>query len=153
MARVYTYPLATMNRARELASGGWGPRRIAELLDAEGLGRPARLTIQRWIRPEKAQRHIQSNRVHAARLAAERATFRLPGRSPEYRRAFMYELRKGGLSCQAIAVVHGIVFDVPITEAQVVYIFRDDDPKPLHTGARAASAARRRAAARAQEAA
>jgi hypothetical protein len=138
------YPVSTMLRAIELREGGWELERVRELLTAEGLGAPTTKTIQRWVDPDYAERQAEFGRRAHRRFGASRARFRLSSNTPEYRLAFLRTLREQGLSCQALGVVHGVVFGERLSEWQVRNLFSEDDPKPLIQGrrqAREASAA------------
>jgi hypothetical protein len=121
MAYSEPYPVATMLRARELRESGWPPKRVRELLDAEGLGAPSVATIYLWTNPEYHERHREATRTYKRRQAALGAAFRLRSDSPEYAQAFMEALRAERVSCGGIAKVCRVVLGMHLSESQVRY--------------------------------
>lgn len=130
-----TYPIQAAIRARELYAAGWKPTKIRELLTEEGYGSPAVTTIQTWVMPHYAETHRGRDRKCKRTRAASEASFRLPGRTPEYQRAFMLELRMRGTPCATIARVCEVVFGVPYSVHQVRYMLRDVSPQDAEVAA------------------
>lgn len=95
-----------------MAEAGWAPYRIHQLLQQRGVTPlPSRSTVLYWCDEDRNARHRARSRRHQQQQIAERATFRLRGRSRPYREAFVVELRQAGLSVAAIAGVTSVVFD------------------------------------------
>lgn len=118
------YSVAAMQRAKDLAASGSAPEAIPGILEREGHGHPSESTVRRWVNGHQSQ----------PRLRAQNARYRLPGRSVNDRLAFMRILRAQGVSCRAIGVVSGLVFDDPLSEWQVRQMFAGRDPKAKNFG-------------------
>lgn len=122
-----TYPVQAAIRARELYAAGWKPTKIRELLAEEGYGSPAVTTIQTWVMPHYAETHRgRDRRCKRARMASE-ASFRLPGRTPEYQAAFMRELRMRGTPVATISRVCEVVFGVRYGADRIRSMLNDDE--------------------------
>lgn len=124
-----TYPIQAALRARELYAAGWKPTKIRMLLVSEGHGSPSVSTIREWVDPVYRERNRDRATDRNTRVAAERASFRLPGRSPQYQRAFMLELRSRGTPVATIARVCEIVFGVRYSREQIRAMLHDDEAR------------------------
>lgn len=116
------YPVKTVLRAREHLEAGWKATQVAGkdgLLDREGLGSPCVETVLRWANPSRQERRADAHRIRQAQLTAAGSTFRLYSDSPEYQVAFMYRLRREGVSYQNIARVCRVVFGITVSADQV----------------------------------
>ncbi len=135
------YTAAAMNRARELAASDWKAPAIRRILEQEGYGHPSVDTVRGWIDPVYAANCAARQTAVKRVKRAQTARFRLNGRTPEYRLAFMRVLRSQGVSCRAIGVTHGVVFGEALSEWQVRQAFGGHDPKVTNIGREANAAA------------
>lgn len=122
------YPIATMQRVRELHEGGWPPSRIRRFLADEGHDVPSRTTIYEWVNAEYKARQMRAKRDQKAARLATRTEFRLRHTRPESQHAFMVRLRREGVPCATIAKVCGVVFGVRLSAGEVRERLRDVSP-------------------------
>lgn len=120
------YPIATVKLSQELSDAGWKPAAIRRILEREGHPVPTRTTIYEWINPDYRDRQRDLERQRRAEKSAQTARFRLHSDSAAYREAFMRRLRAEGLSCAAIAKVHGVVFGQRISDVKVWRMLREE---------------------------
>lgn len=113
------YPVTTMLRARELHAGGWKSGQIPDLLEREGLGRPAPNTVLRWINPGYRMRQALGMQQWNRQMSASTASFLLSSRTPEYQLAFMQRLRREGIPCSSIAKVCRVVLGLDVSREYV----------------------------------
>lgn len=111
-----SYPVRTMRRAHDLYEAGFSTRKISELLDAEGLGRPTPTTVNRWVNPDYKARQLSQVRGIKSKQRATEANFKMSGFTEQYRRAFAARLKVEGLTNLGIRKVFAVVFDEPITD-------------------------------------
>lgn len=109
------YPASSMMRARELFDAGWGPTKIRELMQQEGIPTPNMKTVQRWVMPAYSEAQLTAARVARSQARAETALFRLPGAcspsglSAAYRAEFVATLTRAGVRRDDIEKVCGVV--------------------------------------------
>lgn len=108
--------------ARRLAAGGWGPTRIAQLLEQEGHPPVHPRTVARWLDPARvdARRVQQRHDRRRDRLKVSGGRLRVANTSSEFRIARLQGLAAAGVSCNAIAkVMRFDGLEPELTESQV----------------------------------
>ena len=122
--------------ARRLHSGGWSPRRIADLLARQHDVRVDAGTVTEWVDPVAAERRRSRQRQRMREQNARRTGGRLgagPQRSPEFRLARMKSLAAVGVSPENIARVMNFDFpDVPVTRHVVIRALATNQPPPAY---------------------
>lgn len=112
--------MSLVTQCRTMAAGGWSPYRIHGLLMERGVSPcPSRSTVLYWCREDSNEAHRERSRREEQQRLAERATFKLSGKSVPYQEAFILELRRRGVSVAAIATVTSVVLEEAWNEEAV----------------------------------
>jgi hypothetical protein len=103
-----------------MAAAGWTAYAIQNLLADRGEHPcPSKSTVLYWVDEKRAAKHRarSARSSHASKAAT--ADFKLPGKNPTYRRAFIDRLAGEGVPPASIAKVHNVVFDTPVAAETV----------------------------------
>lgn len=119
------YPAHIALEARRLREEGWPYRTIRKLLAERHGVQPSHSTLAWWCDDEIRTRKLAREYAIRDQQRAAAAVFRLPGKTPEYRRQFARALRAEGVPVPSIAKVFRVVYGPDWTRDRVVTLLTE----------------------------